>query len=48
MNVAARAGLNGWELDRLIYNFTNEVLAGLRDMTAPRQSESRQQGKEIK
>jgi hypothetical protein len=40
VNVAARAGLNGWELDRLVYNFRNEVLTGLREMTAPTQSGS--------
>lgn len=48
VNAAGRAGLNGWELDRLIYNFKDEVLTGLRKMTAPTQSGSSEQGKEIK
>ncbi len=30
LEVAHGAGLNGWEMDRLIYNYTDEVLAGLR------------------
>lgn len=28
-NVACQSGLNGWELDRLLYNFTDDVLARL-------------------
>lgn len=29
LNVAHQAGLNGWELDRLLYNFLPDVLLGL-------------------
>jgi len=29
LRVATEAGLNGWELDRLLYNFTDEVLVAL-------------------
>jgi hypothetical protein len=34
LDVAAKAGLNGWELDRLLYNFKDEVLAKLRQKAA--------------
>jgi hypothetical protein len=30
LDVAKRAGVNGWELDRLIFNFRGEVEAMLR------------------
>ena len=30
LRIAAQAGLNGWELDRILYNYTDEVIAGLQ------------------
>jgi hypothetical protein len=30
LGVAEQAGLNGWELDRLLYNFLPDVLSGLQ------------------
>ena len=30
LDIAAEAGLDGWELDRLLYNFKDTFLAGLR------------------
>lgn len=30
LGVAEQAGLNGWELDRLLYNFLGDVLSGLQ------------------
>lgn len=30
LEMAAEAGLNGWELDRLLYNFKDTFLVGLR------------------
>jgi hypothetical protein len=29
LGAAARVGINGWELDRLLYNFTKDVLAAI-------------------
>ncbi|HXB67022.1 MAG TPA: hypothetical protein VNY05_02195 [Candidatus Acidoferrales bacterium] len=29
LGAAARVGINGWELDRLLYNYTNDVLAAI-------------------
>jgi thermostable 8-oxoguanine DNA glycosylase len=36
LEVAHAAGLNGWELDRLLFNFLDEVKQGLKDSKAPR------------
>jgi len=36
LSAAREAGLNGWELDRLLYNFTGEVLAALSGKEARR------------
>jgi thermostable 8-oxoguanine DNA glycosylase len=33
LSVAEEAGLNGWELDRLLYNYTDEVLAAFSGAT---------------
>jgi len=30
LDAARRAGMDGWTVDRLIYNFRDEVLAGLK------------------
>jgi hypothetical protein len=30
LGVAEQADLNGWELDRLLYNFLDDVLSGLQ------------------
>ena len=38
LGAAKKAGLSGWEIDRLIYNFRDEVIAGLPACTEAVQS----------
>ena len=38
LNVAKAAGLNGWELDRLLYNATDDILARAGQRTRPKHS----------